>query len=121
LTSPVYVARSGGGRSGSSEAVIFVQDSVELRGSTPSGPKLDNLLAEWTQADPPIWGDVIGLVVVSFLPLSIAAIAYTWHLLSNEMPVYATFPWLGMAVLVYVALGIKILLHLLRKKKRSVG
>jgi hypothetical protein len=113
------VARSGGGRPGRSEALVFLRDAAELRGSTDSGPQLDRLLLGWAQSDPPLRGEVIRLVLVSLVPLLLAAVAYIWHLLSDEMPLYATFPWLGLAVLLYVALGVKVVLHWLRRKRKA--
>jgi endogenous inhibitor of DNA gyrase (YacG/DUF329 family) len=103
------VARSG------RSSVMFYQGSAELRGYAPGGPALRRLLEGWRETDPPILGDVIGLLVVSVLPLLLALALFVGHHVRDDIPAWAPLIPLGMAAIVYLAVVLKIVF---RKRRR---
>jgi hypothetical protein len=100
---------------------MFVNNAVELRGSAPAGPVLDRLLAGWQEIDEPIMGEVISMLVVSVLPLLLAAGLVVGHLLSKDIPWWAPLIPVGMAGAMFLAVGVKIVLSRLRRTRRSRG
>jgi len=112
------VARTGMKSTG----LIFVKGPTELRGYAPAGAELDRLLEGWQETEPPILGDVIGILVVSLLPLFMAAASFVGHLLSDDIPSWASLIWLGVAGLLYLLVAGKVAwLRLKRKGKPQAG
>jgi hypothetical protein len=112
----VRVARPRKG--GRSEGVIFTQGPTELRGYAPGGEVLERLLKGWQETDEPILGTVIAMFVISLLPLFMAAATYIAHFFTTDIPWWGALIWVGMAGLLYVAVGIKVAWVWLRRKRR---
>jgi hypothetical protein len=103
---------------GGSEGLTFMRKQTELRGYAPTGAVLDRLLEGWKAAEPSARGDVIGLLVVSVLPLLLAAALFVGSLLTPDIPGWAPLIGLGMAGVLYVAAGIKVAWLRLRRRRR---
>jgi hypothetical protein len=108
--SAATVARPGKGTTGHSETLTFVRDGAELRGYAPAGSALNHLLNGWQESAPSARGDVIGLLVVSVLPLLLAAALFVGSLLTADIPSWAPLIGLGMAGLLYLVAGVKVIL-----------
>lgn len=113
--SAAQVARPSKGTKGRSEAVTFTRRGAELRGYAPAGPKLDRLLHDWQETAPSAASDVIGLLVVSVLPLFLAAALFVGSLLTPDIPGWAPLIGLGLAALLWFLAAIKALLVRLRR------
>jgi hypothetical protein len=116
--SVVQVARPDKGSTGRSEALMIVRQQAELRGSAPAGPELDRLLSEWQETAPSARGDVIGLLVVSVLPLLLAAALFVGSLLTHDIPRWAPLIGVGLAVLLWLLAALKAVL-VRRQAKRT--
>jgi hypothetical protein len=112
------VARLGKGLSGDSEGLTFMRKQTELRGHASRGPVLDRLLEGWKSAEPSARNDVIGMLVVSALPLLLAAALFVGSLLTPDIPAWAPLIGLGMAGVLYVAAGMKVAWLRLRRRRR---
>jgi hypothetical protein len=115
----VRVARTGKG--GRTEGVIFMQGSSEWRGNAPGGAVLDRLLKGWRETDEPLLGTVIALCFVSLLPLCMGGVTFVAHLFTNDIPWWAALIWVGLAGLLYVAVGVKVALAWFRRKRRPAA
>jgi hypothetical protein len=107
---------------GMSEAVVFLRGGAELRGYAPPRAALNRLLEGWALGDPPIFGDMIAALVVSLLPLLLAAGLFVGHLTLTdpEIPWWAPLIGLGLAGLIYLAVGLKAVVLLRRRRSRRV-
>ncbi len=110
-------ARLGKRLTGASEGLTFMRKQVELRGYAPTGAVLDHLLEGWEAAEASARSDVIGLLVVSVLPLLLAAALFVGSLLTPDIPAWAPLIGLGMAGVLYVAAGIKVAWLRLRRRR----
>jgi hypothetical protein len=117
--SAAQVARPPKGTRGRSEAVTFVRHEAELRGYAPSGQVLDRLLRGWQETTPSARSDVIGLLVVSVLPLLLAAALFVGSLLTPDIPGWAPLIGLGLAGLLYLVAVIKVVWLRLRQQRKS--
>ena len=115
------VAGAGGKPPGRSQAVTFLCESVELRGSAPAGPALDRLLTGWPETDPPILGHLKRLAVASVIPLLLAVALFVGHRLSADIPWWAFLIGLGLAGLLYLVAGVQILRALLENSASFYG
>jgi hypothetical protein len=91
-----------------SEGLAFVRQEAELRGAAPAGPVLDELLRGWQETVPSARSDVMGLLVVSVLPLLLAGALFVGSLLTPDIPAWAALIGLGIACLLYLAAGVKV-------------
>jgi hypothetical protein len=114
--SAARVARPAKGTTGHSEVLIFVRHEAELRGSAPAGSVLNRLISGWQETAPSARSDVIGLLVVSVLPLLLAGALFVGSMLTPDIPAWAPLIALGMAGLLYLAAGIKVLWLRLRQR-----
>lgn len=96
---------------------MIVHGSTELRGNAPAGPELDALLEGWPQGEVPVAGDVLGLLIVSFLPLLLAGALFIGHLLTDDIPGWAPLIGLGLAGFLYLIAGVKVAMARLQRKR----
>jgi hypothetical protein len=108
-------ARPGG------TSVMFVNGPTELRGNPPAGAVFDQIIQGWQEVDSPIMGDVIGLVIVSVLPLLLAAALFVGHLLSSDIPWWACLIGLGLAGLMYLLAVLKAVLGWMRRRRKRAA
>jgi hypothetical protein len=116
--SAARVARPAKGTTGNFEALVFVRHEAELRGSAPVGSELNRLLSGWQETAPSARSDVIGLLVVSVLPLLLAAALFVGSLLTPDIPAWAPLIGLGLAGLLYLLAGIKVMWLRLRQRRK---
>jgi hypothetical protein len=114
--SAAHVARPAKGTTGHSEVLIFVRHQAELRGYAPAGSVLDRLISGWQETAPSARSDVIGLLVVSVLPLLLAGALFVGSLLTPDIPAWAPLIGLGLAGLLYLLAGIKVMWLRLRQR-----
>jgi hypothetical protein len=114
--SAARVARPAKATTGHSEGLMFVRHEAELRGYAPAGSVLDRLLSAWQETAPSARSDVIGLLVVSVLPLLLAAALFVGSLLTPDIPAWAPLIGLGLAGLLYLIAGIKVMWLRLRQR-----
>ena len=119
--SAARVARPAKGTKGRAQVLVFVRNNAELRGSAPPGSALDGLICDWHETAPPARSDVIGMLVVSVLPLLLAGVLFAGSLLSEDIPGWAPLIGLGLAGLLWVLAGAKVLLVRLRSNRSSDG
>jgi hypothetical protein len=80
------------------------------------------MLSGWQETAPSARSDVIGLLVVSVLPLLLAAALFVGSLLTPDIPAWAPLIGLGMAGLLYLIVGIKVMwLRIRQRGKRQSG
>jgi hypothetical protein len=107
--SAASVARPAKATTGRSEALTIVRYEAELRGYAPTGLVLERLLRGWQETALSARSDVIGLLVVSALPLLLAAVLFVGSLLTPEIPAWAPLIGLGLAGLLYLVAAIKVM------------
>ena len=90
-------------------AAADVMDGTSLRGP-------DRIVDLTIRVAP--WGDVFGLLVLSGLPLLLALALFVMHLVSADVPWWAFLVGVGLACVVYLAAGVKVAIHYLRRKPK---
>ena len=111
------VARPAKETTGTSEAVVFMRHQAELRGSVPRGTMLDELVRDWEETAPSARSDVIGLLVVSVLPLLLAGALFVGSLLTPDIPTWAALIGLGLAGLLWLLALVKVFIA--RRRQRE--
>lgn len=100
--------------------LIFVKDRSELRGRADPGAKLDRLLENWEKRDPPLFGDLMGMLFVTLVPF-LLTVGCLIGFLTGNLSYGPVILWGVITGLLLMMIGGKVAWVLLRRKGKKAG